>query len=248
MTIAPLNDTSAAIPVQDRTFDAQQRAAIDVVAISRTAAITCSLFGTNLCRPNPNKPHSDEVRRRWVAEMEVQYDAIARACALVGGRDPQGELSDEICIWMAQCSQKNTPEVGILNEMLRLTRKLIDDRTNTGDGMENLLAEHCLFARTTFLVAVKTLCNAFWTDIDRLRHAEVRRAHDSDAAIGTTLKRLEHIGKHVRLVSLNASVEAARVGDAGKGLGVIAQEFKSLAEEIQRLAHRARENTDSALK
>ena len=59
-------------------------------------------------------------------------------------------------------------------------------------------------------------------------------------AIGKTLTRLEHIGKHVRLVSLYASVEASRVGDAGRGLGVIAVEFKTLAEEIQMLAVTAR--------
>ena len=63
-----------------------------------------------------------------------------------------------------------------------------------------------------------------------------------------TWTRLEKIGKHVRLVSLNASVEASRVGDAGRGLGVIATEFKSLAEEIQGLASNARSNIDDLVK
>lgn len=67
---------------------------------------------------------------------------------------------------------------------------------------------------------------------EALRHAIDR--------VATLRARVIRVGKHVRLVSLNASVEAARAGDVGKGLMVIAHEFKSLAEEIQSLAKDAR--------
>ena len=248
MIIAPPIDRSSAIPVQDLTLNAQRRAAIDTLATTRATVIRCGLFGTYLFRQNPNTTDGEEVRQSWVAEMEIQYGFIARACALVGGRDPTGEFPQEICAWLAHCTRNNAEEVAILNEMLRLTGKLIDTTLIGGRSLEKMLIEHAVYGRTPFFDAVSILCDVFWIDIDQKRHAEVQRAQENDVALGVTLKRLEHIGRHVRLVSLNASVEAARVGDTGKGLGVIAQEFKSLAEEIQHLAHSARENTRGAEK
>ena len=78
-----------------------------------------------------------------------------------------------------------------------------------------------------------------WADMDTAREEELREATTAAEKLGKRLGRLHDIGKHVRLVSLNASVEAARAGDLGKGLMVIANEFKVLAEEIQRLAQDA---------
>ncbi|WP_187431591.1 hypothetical protein ROLI_022630 [Roseobacter fucihabitans] len=43
-------------------------------------------------------------------------------------------------------------------------------------------------------------------------------------------------------MSINASMEASRAGEAGKGLAIIAQEFKTLAEEVQQLTSSARED------
>lgn len=57
---------------------------------------------------------------------------------------------------------------------------------------------------------------------------------DADGAVS----RIRSISKMVRLISLNASVEAARAGDAGKAFGVIASEVKALSESIQTSAHR----------
>lgn len=84
-----------------------------------------------------------------------------------------------------------------------------------------------------------------WADLDTARLNEVQVATQAAHSLGDRLDRLERIGKHVRLVSLNASVEAAHAGDVGKGLMVIAQEFKTLAEEIQSLANDAREDMNS---
>ncbi|MEL6464440.1 MAG: methyl-accepting chemotaxis protein [Pseudomonadota bacterium] len=220
---------------------AQRRCAIDLIATTRARAIRSALFGSYLFRVNPLGPETVETRAQWRVVLREQYDALARSAALVQGSDPMQRVPDWVCDWIGQHGAENPKSVAAFVEMRDLTHNVViaadgDDTTQ----LRNALDTHLRVGRGGFFEKVTAFCDGLWADLDATRHEEVERAAATAKAISTTLTRLEQIGKHVRLVSLNASVEAVRVGDAGKGLGVIAVEFKTLAEEIQRLATTAR--------
>lgn len=66
-----------------------------------------------------------------------------------------------------------------------------------------------------------------------LAHATAARTERDAAArqlIGESIDKIEKVSFAVRLIALNASVEAARAGAFGKGFSVIASEIKSLSE------------------
>jgi len=64
------------------------------------------------------------------------------------------------------------------------------------------------------------------------RVAEVLRAFEGRfQQVGGVTEFISAVARQTGLLSLNAGIEAARAGDAGRGFGVVAQEVKSLAAE-----------------
>lgn len=72
---------------------------------------------------------------------------------------------------------------------------------------------------------------------------DFNRVHETVKSFGVAIAKIEQMSRAINkladqtsLLSLNASIEAARVGDAGRGFGVVATEVKKLATEAAKAA------------
>ncbi len=65
---------------------------------------------------------------------------------------------------------------------------------------------------------------------------EVQKVKESSTSIGDFIHTVEDIANQTGLLAMNASIEAAHAGTAGKGFAVIAQEIRKLSEETSKNA------------
>ena len=84
------------------------------------------------------------------------------------------------------------------------------------------------------------------TEMEAMMEA-MNRISETSLKIGDIIAELEDIASQTNLLSLNASIEAARAGDAGRGFAVVADQIRNLAEQSARSAVNTRQLIEGSI-
>jgi len=86
-----------------------------------------------------------------------------------------------------------------------------------------------------------------------LSSVAITKLSESVKKIGSILKVIDNIARQTNMLAMNATIEAARAGDAGRGFAIVAQEVKKLSREtasatgqIASLIHEVQSSTQTA--
>ncbi|MCV3271037.1 methyl-accepting chemotaxis protein [Roseobacter sinensis] len=216
------------------------RTAIDRVATLRTLVMRMALKVSQLAA-DP----TEEQRAALKEDAEAQAGTLRHTHDVLCGKAIFDDLPEALSAWLATVAQDQRGGLTAIARMADMTDGL-RDTAEEGDAAEpDGLDTYVAYAQGDFFDAVTALTEHIWVQVDDGRATQLERAMQSATRLGEGLSRLERIGKYVRSMSINASVEASRAGEAGKGLAIIAQEFKVLAEEVQELTYSARQDIES---
>ncbi len=102
-------------------------------------------------------------------------------------------------------------------------------------GAATLFEESANLSRTLATVeasiAAQSETTAHLHTLSRSADARFGTLSEHSASVGSIADMIAEIAARTNLLALNASIEAARAGDAGRGFAIVAQEVKSLAAQ-----------------
>ncbi|MEX0301887.1 MAG: methyl-accepting chemotaxis protein [Leisingera sp.] len=91
------------------------------------------------------------------------------------------------------------------------------------------LSELCLYR-------LEPAVSGFLKDmVQTLREAQQLREAEREENMRATIANAEGVGRNIKFISFNASIEAARIGEMGRGFAVIATEIRELSGKTQTL-------------
>ena len=124
--------------------------------------------------------------------------------------------------------------------LARILRQTLNDNRpspETTDRLVDLVAGDLLSALNRLTAGVSAILNARMTS----RQASTNEAR---AAMLKAVGSISDVSMKVKLISINASIEAARAGPYGKSFGVIASEIRTLSEDAARSAQGLRDQME----
>ena len=152
-------------------------------------------------------------------------------------REETAKTVDNLTNFLVNMSKEFDQEVQMINKTAQGTQAVIDGMQSVGEGIKTA---------ANFTSSLSSLTGAGSADMKKLKEVMLEVQQSSNEILGVVTT-LDDFAQQTDLLSMNASIEAAHSGIAGKGFAVIAHEIKALAAKTSQWSTRIGEIVSSVI-
>lgn len=124
----------------------------------------------------------------------------------------------------------------VISDFMTKSSRLSEHLPTATQATSSSLQRFLKLIATDLLAALNKIVSFFESQLNKVSDNKSAGISDLAKEVEDSLSDVDNINLTVKMLALNASVEAARAGDAGKSFSVISKEMNDLSQQIRQVS------------